>query len=85
MINAINENFVMHRRLMLTIVMKIDDRKKDENFIVASEANETNETNEKKINETTTIDEATEEKKSNNELKLIFDENLFNNFNDHNF
>ena len=28
MINAINENFVMHRRLILTIDMKIDEQKK---------------------------------------------------------
>ena len=63
MINAVDENFVMHRCLMLTIVMKIDDRKKNENFIIASETNETNETNKKEINETTVIDEAAKKKK----------------------
>ena len=42
----------MHRRLMLTVAMKIDDRKENENFIAVDEANEANETNEtKKTNE----------------------------------
>ena len=31
-INAINENFDMHRCLLLTIVIKIDEREKNENF-----------------------------------------------------
>ena len=31
-VNAINENFVVHRRLLLTIVIKIIDRKKNEDF-----------------------------------------------------
>ena len=34
MINVINENFVVHRRLILTIIIKIDERKKDENLTV---------------------------------------------------
>ena len=58
MINAKNEDFVIHRRLMLTIAMKIDDRKKNENFIVADEADEANE---KKVNETIVIDEVAKE------------------------
>ena len=47
MINTKNENFVIHRYLMLTIVIKIDNRK-NENFIVVDETNNANETNEKK-------------------------------------
>ena len=68
MINATNENFVMHRRLMLTIAMKIDDRKKNENFIAAAidktnKANEANEANEEKINKVIVMNETTKEKK----------------------
>ena len=67
MINATNENFVMHRRLMLTIVIKIDDREKDENFTVA------NETNEKKVNKTIVIDEAAKKNKT-----IIVDDETIN-------
>ena len=57
MIHAKNENFVMHRRVILTIALKIDDRnEKDENFIVA------NETNEKKVNKTIVINEIMKKK-----------------------
>ena len=84
MINAKNENFVIHRRLMLTVVMKIGDWE-DENFTVVNEANGAGETNEEK-DEITAIDEAAkEEKKSNNKSKSIFDKNFFNNFNDYDF
>ena len=60
-INAANENFVMHRRLMLTIVIKIDDRKESENFIAADEAKKANE---KKINKVTVMNEAAEKKEN---------------------
>ena len=33
-VNVINENFVVHRRLLLTIAIKMIDRKKNKNFIV---------------------------------------------------
>ena len=33
-VNTINKNFDMHRRLILTIVIKIDERKKNKNLIV---------------------------------------------------
>ena len=56
MINAKNKNFVIHRRLILTIVIKIDDRK-NENFIIVNKTNDANET--KKKNEIIVIDEAT--------------------------
>ena len=81
----------MHRRLMLTIVIKIDDRKKNENFVIVAidETNKTNETNEKEINKTIAIDEATKEKKekkrNNNKSKSIFNEDFLDDFNDYNF
>ena len=62
MINAIDKVFSVHRRFILKIALKIDDREKNENFIDANEANETNETNEKKVNKTIVIDEAIKEK-----------------------
>ena len=55
MINAESEDFVMHRRLMLTVAMKIGDREENENFTAADEAGE------EKVNEITVIDEAAEE------------------------
>ena len=68
MINAESENFVMHRRLMLTVVMKIDNRKKNENFTAAGEAGE------KKISEITAIDEAAEKEKKE---KVIVSQNRY--------
>ena len=67
MINAASENFVVHRRFVLTIVMKIDDRKKDENFIAAAidETSETNKTNEKEINKIIVMNETTKKRKVN--------------------
>ena len=62
MINAIDEIFNMHRRLILTIALKIDDRnKKNKNFI-AVVIDEANETNEKKVNTIIVIDETTKKK-----------------------
>ena len=68
-VNAVDEVFDMHRRFVLKIALKVDDRK-DENFTAAvadeaDEANEANEANEKEIDETTVIDEAVKEEKVN--------------------
>ena len=75
MINAINENFVMHRRFVLTIALKIDNRnKKDKNItvVVIDETNETSETNEKKKNKVIAIDETAKKiKKINKKQYLI--------------
>ena len=61
-VNAADEVFDIHRRFVLTIAIKIDDRKKNENF-TAAVANETSETNEEKVNKTTAIDEAAKKKR----------------------
>ena len=63
MTNATNENFDMHRRFVLTIALKIVDRKESEIFT----ADDT--TDEEKINEITVIDEAI--KKVN--VVIVFD------------
>ena len=59
-INATNEIFNIHRRFVLKVALKVDDREKDENFtaVVIDEASEADETNEKKVNKTVVIDEA---------------------------
>ena len=71
-INATNENFVMHCCLILTIALKINDRnEKNKNFTAVNEANEANETNE---NETITIDEAAKREKEINKAIIVDDE-----------
>ena len=60
-VNAADEAFDVHRRFILKIALKINDRK-SENFTAADEAGETNE---KKTNKTTAIDEAIKEKEVN--------------------
>ena len=46
MINATSENFVVHRRLMLTVALKVDDRnEKNENFTAVDEADEADKKN----------------------------------------
>ena len=77
MINAVDENFVMHRRFVLTVALKIGDR--NENFTTAAigeadEASETNEKNEKKVDEATAIDEAIKEKK---EKEIVINQNRY--------
>ena len=62
MINVTSENFVVHRRFILKIALKIDDREKNENFIVVDEASEANKTNEKEINKVIVINETINEK-----------------------
>ena len=75
-INAASENFVMHRRLILKIALKINDRE-NENFIVVV-ANEANETNEKEMNKIIVNDEAAKEKKEKINKTIIVNDEAIN-------
>ena len=74
MINATSGDFVMHRRLMLKIALKINDRK-NENFTVAGEADETNE---EKINEVIAIDETAEKEEEKVNKTITADDEAIN-------
>ena len=63
MINAADENCSIHRRFVLKIALKIDDREEDENFTAADEADEADEANEKEVDEAAAINEAAEKEK----------------------
>ena len=68
MTNAADEDFAMHRRLMLTVALKIGDRdEKDENFTAAA-ASEADGADGEKISETTAIGEAGEAVKKEEEI-----------------
>ena len=75
MINAIDEVFSVHRRFVLKIALKIDDRKKNENFIAVA-ANEANETNEK-INKWDYCYKRNN-KKNKNKTIIVDDETIIN-------
>ena len=53
-VNAINEDFDMYRRLLLIVVMKVDEREKDENFIADNATKE-------KVNKIIAVNDETNE------------------------
>ena len=65
----------MHRRLILTIVIKIDDRnEKNENFIVVDEIDETNEKNKKKQMKLLLLTKQQKKEKKINKATIVNDE-----------